>query len=81
MTTKELCREIHWFFPIRIGQYIQILDFKLFKILTFNHTVYIATQAKCTGVESDPIDLNAGPKQFAVLYTLEGGAITCSDNQ
>ena len=45
-----------------------------------DYVVHIVTGAECTGVETAPLK-SAQPKDFAVVYALEGGALTCSDNK
>ena len=47
-----------------------------------DHIVYLATDSKCTGNESSPLQRTGGSaNNVAIVYVLEGGAIYCGDNQ
>ncbi len=47
---------------------------------TFDHRIYYHINAKCSDDESGAI-LENGNNNIAIVYTLEGGAIYCGDNQ
>ena len=48
---------------------------------TFNHYIYYHINAKCGDTEGTVDSTNQGASSIAIVYTLEGGAIYCGDNQ
>ena len=49
--------------------------------LTFNHKIAATVKSKCSRDENDPMEDASGVYEFAIVYTLEGGAVYCGDNQ
>lgn len=45
-----------------------------------DHAIYVATKAKC-GTQEGHIANTSGKNDVALFYILEGGSITCVDNQ
>ena len=46
----------------------------------FDHTIYVAVGYNC-GPAEGTVRRGTGPRQIAMFMTLEGGGITCNDNQ
>ena len=45
------------------------------------HTIYLVKGTKCGATEGTADGQGVGDKQFAVFYRLEGGSVTCTDDQ
>ena len=44
-----------------------------------SHKIYVYINASCGGTENTVLK-GTGNRQYALVYTLEGGAVTCNDN-
>lgn len=43
-----------------------------------NYTMYIVTQAKCSGNEATGVVASSNPRKFAILYRMEGSGTFCA---
>ena len=45
-----------------------------------NYTMYIVTQAKCSGNEATGVVATSNPRKFAILYRMEGSGTFCANS-